>query len=40
MGMITMRNEKRATRSRLSPSRMPVAMVVPERDRPGSTATA
>ena len=40
MGMMTMRKEKRATSSRLSPRMMPVAMVVPERERPGRMATA
>ena len=40
IGGITIRNENCASFSLLSPSRSPVAMVEPERDRPGSTATA
>lgn len=40
MGMRTIRNENCATCSFLLPSNKPVAMVVPERDSPGSTATA
>ena len=40
MGITTMKNENWATRSRLSPSRIPVAIVEPDRLRPGRTATA
>ncbi len=40
MGIITIRNENLAICSRLSPMMMPVAIVDPERDRPGRTATA
>ena len=40
MGGITMRNENWASDSFLLPSSRPVAMVDPERDTPGSTATA
>ena len=38
MGIMTIRNENEATFSRLSPRSIPVAMVVPERLRPGRTA--
>ena len=40
MGGMTMRNENWASFSFLLPSRRPVAMVLPERERPGRTATA
>ena len=40
MGMMTMRNENLATWSRLLPRIIPVAIVEPERLRPGSTAMA
>ena len=40
IGGITIRNEKCASFSFLSPSRSPVAMVLPERERPGSVAIA
>ncbi len=40
IGIITIRNENRATCSFLFPSMSPVAIVVPERESPGKTATA
>ena len=40
MGGITIRNENCASDSFLLPNSRPVAMVLPERDTPGSTATA
>ena len=40
MGGMTMRNENCASFSFLLPSKMPVAIVEPERERPGSTAAA
>ena len=40
IGGSTIRNENCATTSRLLPSSRPVAIVVPERDRPGIAATA
>ena len=40
IGIITMKNENLATSSFLSPNRIPVAIVDPERLRPGKTATA
>ncbi len=40
IGMSTMRNENLATCSFLLPNIIPVAMVEPERDKPGKTATA
>ena len=40
MGIITMKNENWASWSRRSPSKIPVAMVEPERLRPGRTAIA
>lgn len=39
MGMSTIRNENCATASFLLPNSRPVAIVVPLRDNPGSTAT-
>ena len=40
IGISTMRNENCATLSFLLPSKRPVAIVVPERDKPGNTAIA
>ena len=40
IGIITMRNENDATFSRLSPSNIPVAIVVPDLLSPGNTAIA
>ena len=40
MGIRTIKNENFATSSFLTPSKSPVAIVVPERDKPGITATA
>jgi hypothetical protein len=40
MGINTIKKENFATSSFFTPNNKPVAMVVPERERPGKTATA